>query len=372
MTPMTNHDGHDGHDAGRTPPATPHGVGRKPAGAAPTSRRAGVRPDAAATPAGSIEAAPPPVTECTEWSAPNTHTGTGTSTSTSTDTDASANPSGRATRPRPPGGRAAHEGLGIMARAACAPGDVRRPDTRPSLSRRLGRGGALLRAEALSTVRDTSGILVANAVQPYADQPIGVGDMTALEAALVPLVATMAASMVAVVNMPSFIATYRRTGILRTLAVTPVSPAAVLAANVVVSLAQLLLGVAVTVAVAAAVFGLQPPADGWSLALSLAAGLVGMYGVGAIVAAIAPTPNASVAIGLVAFLGFGVLGGMFGPTTAYPEWLRTLGEVLPFGAMVDVVGDAWIGQPLGAAPLIGLAVTGVVGTIVGFSVTARR
>ncbi|KAB1653259.1 ABC transporter permease [Pseudoclavibacter chungangensis] len=269
-----------------------------------------------------------------------------------------------------------------MARAACAPGDIRRPDTRPSLSRRLGRGGALLRAEALSTVRDTSGILVplllplvilvANAVQPYADQPIGVGDMTALEAALVPLVATMAASMVAVVNMPSFIATYRRTGILRTLAVTPVSPAAVLAANVVVSLAQLLLGVAVTVAVAAAVFGLQPPADGWSLALSLAAGLVGMYGVGAIVAAIAPTPNASVAIGLVAFLGFGVLGGMFGPTTAYPEWLRTLGEVLPFGAMVDVVGDAWIGQPLGAAPLIGLAVTGVVGTIVGFSVTARR
>lgn len=252
----------------------------------------------------------------------------------------------------------------------------------PSRTNRFRRGAALLRAETLSTARDYAGllvpvvlplvILVANAVQPAMREPIDAGGMTPMEAYLVPVVVTMAASVVAVVNMPSFIATYRRTGILRTLSVTPISPPAVLAANVVVSIVQLLIGVGVTLAVASLLFGLRAPADPGSLALGFAAGLVGMYGLGALVAALSPTPNASVAIGLVAFLGVGALGGMFGPTAAYPEWLRTIGEVLPFGAMVDVLRHAWVGLPLDAMPLLGLGTCGIVGMALGLWIIARR
>ena len=83
-----------------------------------------------------------------------------------------------------------------------------------------------------------------------------------------------------------------------------------------------------------------------------------------VVAAVSPTPNAAVAIGLVGFLGLGALGGMFGGREALPDPLARIGDHLPFGAGVQALQQAWLGLPLEAAPLLSLAAAVVVGVVI--------
>lgn len=241
---------------------------------------------------------------------------------------------------------------------------ARRPGARAWLT--------LIRCEAKMVARDTAGlvvpiglpllILVMNAATA-GRQEVADG-RSALELFVLPLVFAVVLATIGLVNMPSFLAYYRRSGILRRLAVTPASPVMVLAAQMVVSLAQAVIGIGLAYAVAVAGFGARPPAE-----VGVALGVVGlavaaMYGLGMIVASVAPTPNSAVAIGLVAFFGLGAVGGLFGGTAALPEPVARVASWLPFGATVEALSKAWAGTPVGAANLIGLAVTAVAGAAV--------
>lgn len=233
----------------------------------------------------------------------------------------------------------------------------------------------LIRCEARMVVRDTAGlvvpiglpmlIMVMNA-SAASDREVA-GGRTALDVFVLPLVFTIVLASIGIVNMPSFLAYYRRTGILRRLAVTPASPAMVLVAQMVVSLAQAAAGIALAYAVAIAGFGAHPPAyPGAALAVA-GLGIAAMYGVGMVVASVAPTPNSAVAIGLVAFFAFGAVGGMFGGTDALPDPLAPVASWLPFGATVQGLSNAWAGTPVDASNVIGLAATAVAGgAVAGF------
>jgi ABC-2 type transport system permease protein len=84
---------------------------------------------------------------------------------------------------------------------------------------------------------------------------------------------------------------------------------------------------------------------------------VAMFTIGLVVAALAPTANAALAFGLVAFFGLSAVGGMFGPPANLPEGVARAGEILPFGAAVQAIGDAWTGTSLDAGNLLSLVVT---------------
>lgn len=175
---------------------------------------------------------------------------------------------------------------------------------------------ALIRCEAKMVARDTSGlmvplglpllILVMNAAA--ASEREVAGGRSALEVSVLPLVFSIVLALIGIVNMPSFLAYYRRTGVLRRLAVTPASPAMVLVAQMVVSLAQATIGVALAYAVAVAGFGARPPARAGVALAVVGLAVAAMYGLGMIVASVAPTPNSAVAIGLVAFFALGASG----------------------------------------------------------------
>jgi ABC-2 type transport system permease protein len=164
--------------------------------------------------------------------------------------------------------------------------------------------------------------------------------------------------------MPSFLAYYRKSGILRRLAVTPASPLLVLLAQAIVSAIQAALGILVAAGVAVLAFGANPPLHPWAALGALALTAAAMYAMGMIVAAVAPSPSAGVAIGLIGFLGIGALGGMFGGRDSLPGPLAEVGAHLPFGAGVDALAAAWAGQPLPASALLSLAAAVVVGTVV--------
>lgn len=213
--------------------------------------------------------------------------------------------------------------------------------------------GQMLLAETRMVVRDTSGLIVPvglptllmvmNGLGQDADQVLPDGS-TVMNAIIMPLTITMVGALVGVVNMPSFLAMYRKHGVLRRLAVTPARPALILVAQMLVSLAQVLLGVGLMMVIGAVFFGVTLPAGlGWALLVG-AVGLAAMYGVGTLIAALAPTVNAAIALGLVAFFLMLALGGGFGPLATLPEVLQTVGQALPYGAGNEALSAAWVGQ----------------------------
>lgn len=233
----------------------------------------------------------------------------------------------------------------------------------------------MIQAEAKMIIRDTAGVIVPLGlpILMLVMQAMMSDDLsyeiapgvTVMDYYALPVVLAMVVTMVGVMNFPSFLATYRKTKILRRLAVTPASPAMVLVAQVVVSLVQVFLGLAIAFAVAMVFFDANLPTDLLIAVLVLLACCAAMYAVGMMVAALAPTPNASVAIGLIAFFAMAALGGMFGPMENLPEPLAEIGAWMPFGAAVEAFQATWLGETVAwqnwvsfaASAGIGLSVT---------------
>ena len=229
---------------------------------------------------------------------------------------------------------------------------------------------ALVGAELRVVTRDTAGlivpialpvlVLVMNGVGTSAEI-VGPGEMTAFDRFVLPLALTMIVAVIGIVNMPSFLALYRKSGVLKRLSTTPIEPTQVLAAQVITSAVQAMLGIGIALSAAAVLFGITPPHNPILVAAILMLGGAAMYSLGIVVAALAPTANSAVAIGLTVFLLLGATGGLFGPVTDLPDPVMAVGEVLPFGATVTALGSAWAGTAVDAAGPIGLVATVILG-----------
>lgn len=231
----------------------------------------------------------------------------------------------------------------------------------------------LTMAELKSVVRDTAGLVVpigmpslflivqgfsaSTETLPFA------GGRSVLEVFVLPLMLVMVIALIGVVNMPSFLATYRKEGLLKRLAATPARPSMVLVAQVITSLVQTLIGVGIALGISVAMFGLVGPERPLATIGVFFLICAAMYAVGMVVAAFAPTTNASVAIGLAAFFLLGAIGGLFGGVDALPEPIRMIGEWTPFGAGATALQSAWIGETVPWQTLTALAAATVIGAL---------
>ncbi|WP_440066978.1 ABC transporter permease [Streptosporangium sp. OZ121] len=230
----------------------------------------------------------------------------------------------------------------------------------------------LLICELKMVARDTAGlivpiglpmlILVMNA-SSAGRETIAHG-RTAFDVHVLPLTFTMIVALTGIVNMPSFLAHYRHSGILRRLGVTPASPVLILVAQAAAGVLQIAVGVTAAWILATLAFDANPPVRVGAALGVLALTVAAMYAVGLVVAALSPTPNSSVAIGLSLFFVLGATGGMFGGRDSLPEVITTIGQWLPFGAGSQALSAAWIGAPIEASNLIGLAAGVVFGSVV--------
>jgi len=245
-------------------------------------------------------------------------------------------------------------------------------------ARRPGAGAWLrmIQAEAKSIIRSTADVLipVGLPVLLLVMHGMGIDDLneevspgvTVLDYYALPVVLTMVLAMVALMNFPIYLATYRKTKILRRLAVTPASPAMVLVAQMVVSFIQVLLGMTILFVIAAMFFNANPPNDLLMTVLVLLACSIAMYALGMMVASVAPTPSAATTIGIIVFFGLAAVGGMFMPMENLPEPLAEIGAWLPFGAAVEAFQSTWMGETVAWENWVSLAAS----TAIGLSVTA--
>lgn len=232
----------------------------------------------------------------------------------------------------------------------------------------------MIQAEARMVARDTSGMItplglplilmvMMSLASGDTSQEVGPG-VTVLDYYLMTVVIVMVITVVAVLNMPSFLATYRKTKVLRRLAVTPASPAMVLVAQMIVSLLQVLVGVALALGAGMLFFDANLPNSILTAIVVLLVACLALYGVGMIVASVARTPNAATALGLVVFLGLAAFGGMFIPVENLPDTMQAISHWLPYAAAVEGLQSAWLGEAVDPQNRLVLGGTTVLGAAV--------
>jgi ABC-2 type transport system permease protein len=167
--------------------------------------------------------------------------------------------------------------------------------------------------------------------------------------------------------LPATLAGYREKGVLRRMATTPVRPAYLLIAQLLLYVAAALVTVAVMITAARILFGTPVPERFPAFLAAFVLGMGALFAIGLLVAAVAPSAKAGGAIGMVLFFPSLFLGGVYIPREQMPGALRAIGDYTPLGATLKTMRDAWTG---GEPRLAQLAIMAAYAVVVGL--TAAR
>ncbi|NUS11589.1 MAG: ABC transporter permease [Streptomyces sp.] len=185
------------------------------------------------------------------------------------------------------------------------------------------------------------------------------GGLTLLDV-YVPVLSAFVLATLSFNVMPGVLAGYRESGVLRRMRTTPVGPARVLAAQLLVTLATAAVSVAAVLLVARLAFGVPLPRrlGGYVVAIVLTA--LALVAIGLFVAAASPNGRVANAVGAALFYVMMATAGLFFPIDAMPPVLRRISRAAPLGAAVQALGDATRGHWPHAAQLLVLAAYAVV------------
>ena len=108
---------------------------------------------------------------------------------------------------------------------------------------------------------------------------------------LAPGLVAMILAEVGLTSLPGLLSSYRERGILRRLAVTPVSPTRLPAAQLLAHLAAATAGAVLVVGLGMTMFGLNRPRDPARLLAAYLLGALALLAIGSVLAALAPRPG---------------------------------------------------------------------------------
>jgi ABC-2 type transport system permease protein len=182
-----------------------------------------------------------------------------------------------------------------------------------------------------------------------------------------PIIMVLGLTMLTLLGLPSPLVSYREIGVLRRLSTTPVPPSWLLAAQVVVQLGVALAGLLIVNVVSVTAFGAADPKSPAGLALSSLLAIGGLFALGLLVAAVAPTSGSVNAIGRLALIPLLFFAGLWLPRALMPTVLQDISNYTPLGAAVEAIQDSMQTGFPPARPLLVLVAYAVV-----FAVAARR
>ena len=171
----------------------------------------------------------------------------------------------------------------------------------------------------------------------------GLGGITVVDL-YVTIAIMMALAMLGLQFTPSVLANYRERGVLRRLSTTPVPPVLLLAAQLAMSLViAVVTGIAV-LGIGRIAFGVPLPRQlvGYLIAFVLCAGA--LFGIGLIVAALAPSGKAANGIGTIIFFPVMFFAGLWVPREVMPPVRRQVADFTPLGAGERALHDAATGS----------------------------
>jgi len=158
-----------------------------------------------------------------------------------------------------------------------------------------------------------------------------------------PLFVSIFISINAALSLIAVISIYREGGILKRLRATPLRPATILGAQVLVKL--IFTGISLLLMILAGrrfyPLTLHPHAVGFALAVVVTT--VAILCMGFVIASMVPTARFAQLIGSVIFYPMLAVSGMFVPLASMPRPLALLGSVLPMSHAVALLRAAWVG-----------------------------
>lgn len=158
---------------------------------------------------------------------------------------------------------------------------------------------------------------------------------------------------------PTTLAGYREKGILRRLSTTPMHPAKMLTAQLVISLGLAVVAAAMVILVGHLGFKFDLPSHFGGFVAAFGLGCTALFAVGLLVAAIAPSARVATGIGVGLFFVSLVFGGVFMPAENLPPFLVRIGDYTPLGAAMQSLRASWGGtmpEPLHLAVLGGYTI----------------
>ncbi|MFJ3661474.1 ABC transporter permease [Streptomyces sp. NPDC090119] len=162
--------------------------------------------------------------------------------------------------------------------------------------------------------------------------------------AYVPVTVLVALIMSGVQALPQTLTGYRERGILRRVSLTPVRPAALLGAQMVV-LGTVALGSALlALLVGRLVFGVLLPGQPVGYLLALVLATAAALALGSVVSALSRTTKTAGAIGSAVLFPMMFCAGVWLPVQAMPDVLARVVGFTPFGAAARALGEAAAGH----------------------------
>ena len=174
-------------------------------------------------------------------------------------------------------------------------------------------------------------------------------------------------TMLTLLGLPGPLVSYRELGVLRRLSTTPVPPSWLLAAQVVVQLCVALAGLADRQRRERHRVRRAGPKSPAGLALSCLLAIGGLFALGLLIAAVAPTASSVNAIGRLALIPLMFFAGLWLPRALMPAVLQDISNYTPLGAAVEAIQDSMQTGFPPATPLLVLVAYTVV-----FAFLARR
>jgi ABC-2 type transport system permease protein len=169
-----------------------------------------------------------------------------------------------------------------------------------------------------------------------------------------PIVIAFISVAFGVQGIPVQIAGYRQGRVLRRLATTPAGPVRVIGAQLIVSLAVILIATAGVLAVGRLGFGVPLPRQPVGFALVAVLSAAAMVALGLLVGAIAPTARSAGAAGTVLFFPLMYFAGLWTPQMSATA--RHIGQFTPLGAAAQALADSMAGTWPHPAALAVLAI----------------
>jgi ABC-2 type transport system permease protein len=183
----------------------------------------------------------------------------------------------------------------------------------------------------------------------------------------IPVLIVFSIAMTGVMGLPMPLASYRELGILRRLSTTPVSPTWVLAAQGLVQLCTAGASIIVVVLLATTALHGPVPKSVAGVLLAILLTVAAVFGLGLLIAALAPTSGAANVIGRVAFFPLIFFAGLWLPRPLMPPGLLEISNYSPLGAAVNALQASFLQGFPPVTPLLVLA-----GYAVVLGVLARR
>ncbi|MEA2002427.1 MAG: ABC transporter permease [Actinomycetota bacterium] len=175
-----------------------------------------------------------------------------------------------------------------------------------------------------------------------------------------PIALALGLATLGLVTLPPILGTYRQFGILRRLRITPVHPARLLSAQLLVHLAVAILATAAAVVAVVSAFDVPIPKRPLWFGIVFVLSAASIFSIGLLIGALARTTTAGQAIGMAIYFPMLFFAGVWIPRSVMPDGLLTISDLTPLGSSVQALEDSWFGATPSAANLVVMAAYAIV------------